>query len=95
MSKNVTIPTATTTLAELMAMGAKVGFRSGRTMSGDVRNGYVDVANEFGSLGVWDMDSKTGVDDAVADLVRDARESGCDLHGTEIDPEENGDAHVE
>jgi hypothetical protein len=89
MNRNDAIPTATTTLAELMAMGARVEFGSGRAMRGDVRNGYVDVSNEFGPLGVWDADAADGVDRAVGDLVRDAREHGVDLHGRTIaDPAE-------
>lgn len=77
-------PTAATTLAGLMRMGARVTFPSERSMRGDVRHGYVDVANESGGLGVWDLDRDSGVDEAIADLARDARESGMDIHGREL-----------
>ena len=62
-------------------MGAKITFGSGRSLSGKLANRYIQVSNEYGSLGVWDLDAKSGVDDAVSDLVRDDRESGLDLHG--------------
>ncbi len=101
MTRNATIPTASTTLLELLSMGAEITFGSGRTLKGDVRNGYISVANEFGGLGLWDIDAKTGVDDAVSDLVRDAREHGLDLHGAEIphpddlSEEDGDDKHVD
>lgn len=78
----------TTTIDELLRMGARITFGSGRSMSGDVRNGYIRVANEFCSLGVWDLDATTSVDQAVSDLTRDAAESGMTLHGKEIPEEE-------
>lgn len=77
-------PTAQTTLGELLRMGARIEFGSKRSLNGLTVGSYVEVTNEFGSLGLWDMDSSTGVDDAVNDLVNDARESGFDLHGHEI-----------
>lgn len=77
----------TTTIDELLRMGARITFGSGRSMTGDVRGGYIAVANEFGGLGVWDLDDKNGVEQAVHDLARDAAESGMTLHGKEI-PEE-------
>lgn len=76
--------TGTTTIAELMRMGARITFGSGRSMAGDTRGGYIQVTNEFGSLGLWDMDAATGVEDAIADLTRDAAESRMTLHGVEI-----------
>jgi hypothetical protein len=91
MSKKIDLPTATTTLAELLEMGAKIGFGSGRTMRGNLIDRYIDVGNEFGSLGVWDLDAKHGVEEAVSDLVRDAGEHGLDLHGGEL-PHEDDDS---
>lgn len=82
------LPNADTTIIELLRMGARIEFGSGRSLRGDVKDGYIAVANEFGALGLWDMDSKTGVSDAVNDLTRDARESGIKLDGTEIEPVE-------
>lgn len=97
MTKNIEIPTATTTVAELLEMGAKISFGSGRTMRGNLVDRHIDVGNEFGSLGVWDLDAKHGVEEAVCDLVRDAREHGLDLHGNELpheDDEEDDDAEM-
>ena len=81
MTEPRTLPTAQTTVAELLAIGAKITFGSGRTMAGDTRSKYIDVSNEFGSLGMWDLDAKDGPDSAIADLDRDAREHGIDLFG--------------
>ena len=91
MPKTTTLPTGDTTLAELLAAGATVTFGSGRRMTGQTRDRYIAVANEFGPLGLWDMDSKDGVRDAVGDLARDAAESSMDLHGAPLpqDGDEN------
>lgn len=97
MTKKTGLPTGSTTLLELLQMGARVTFGSGRAMAGDLRGRYIDVANEFGGLGSWDLDASTGVDDAVSDLVRDAAEHGLDLHGSELPhPDDAGedDTHV-
>lgn len=89
MTKEVPIPTANTTLLDLLNMGARITFGSGRSLKGDLDGRYVAVSNEFGSLGLWDMDAASGVQDAVHDLVRDARESGLDLHGAELATDED------
>jgi hypothetical protein len=65
-------------------MGAKITFASGRSVAGDVCNGYIDVANEFGSLGLWDLSAADGVERAIADITKDAQDSHIDLHGREI-----------
>ena len=88
MTRNTGTPTAETTLLDLLNMGARITFGSGRSLRGDLDGRYIAVANDLSSLGLWDLDAKTGVDDAVNDLVRDARESGYDLHGTEIADED-------
>ncbi|MFZ3481731.1 hypothetical protein [Sphingomonas sp. 3-13AW] len=90
MTKDVTLPTASTTLAELLNMGAQITFNSGRSLRGDLRDRYIHVRNEFGGLGVWDLDGSSGIDDAVRDLANDAAESGYDLHGRELpDPDDH------
>lgn len=92
MGKGVVTPTANTTLVELLRMGAKITFGSGRSLRGARGNGYIEVSNEFGSLGLWDIGAQDGVDQAVSDLVRDATEHDMDLHGEPLphpDDEEN------
>jgi len=84
MNKPIAVPTATTTLAELVGMGATITFRSGRSLRGLTKTRYIEVANEFGGLGLWDMDASDGIDSAVRDLQKDAAEHGQDLHGIEI-----------
>ena len=79
-AKGRPLPTAETTLHDLLRLGAKVTFGE-RSLKGDPRDGYVEVSNAFGSLGLWDMDNAEGVNSAVADLAKDARENGYDLHG--------------
>jgi hypothetical protein len=65
-------------------MGAKITFASGRSLAGDIQNGYIDVANEFGSLGLWDLSAVDGIEKAIADIAKDAQDSHIDLHGREI-----------
>ena len=79
-----TKPTAETPLLDLLRMGARIEFDSGRTLQGSPSDGYIQMSNEAGSLGLWDMDSETGVRDAVDDLERDAAESGLTLHGESL-----------
>jgi len=91
MTRKIEVPVADTTLLQLLEMGARITFGSQRYLKGDLDGRYVAVGNGFGSLGLWDMDSRTGVDDAVGDLVRDAAEHGLDLHGGEIVREDESD----
>ena len=86
-AKGRPLPTASTTLHELLRLGARVSFGE-RSMQGDPRDGYIQVSNAFGSLGLWDMDNAQGVDNAVNDLAKDAREHGYDLHGEVLPPQE-------
>ena len=47
-------------LLTLMKKGCKVVFPSGYWLTGDMANGYIDVGNEFGREGCWNL-SKEGL----------------------------------
>lgn len=81
-------PTATTSLLALLQMGATVSFPGGRSMRGRPQLGYVEIYNEFGSEGLWDLDNAAGIESAVADLVRDAAREGVTLYGDALETAE-------
>lgn len=80
----IEVPAADTTLLQLLGMGARITFGSQRYLSGDLASRYIAMGNEFSGIGVWDLDARDGVDQAVNDLIRDAAENGLDLHGGEL-----------
>lgn len=74
---------ATTTLLDLLRAGATVVFPGEYSMRGLVRDRSIQVATQFGSEGLWNLDAD-GVGNAVDDLAKLAARNGYDLAGRRI-----------
>jgi hypothetical protein len=80
--------TATTTLLELLQQGASVTFPGEYTMRGLPHDRDIQVATQFGSEGLWNLDAE-GVGNAADDLAKLAAQNGYDLAGRRIgEPQE-------